>query len=488
MNSHSILTFKPDILLVDDNRDNLRLLSTMLSDSGYKVRKAINGNLALRAIEVTKPDLILLDINMPEINGYEVCRRLKAHKETADIPIIFISALDEVLDKVKAFEIGGLDYITKPFEIQEVLARVKNQVTISLQKKELLFQQNQLIEQNAKLQLLLKTTVAISEADDFISALEVTLRQVCEKIGWDFGEFWLPNSQASVFELGKGWYASDQRFEKFRRKSKTLAFATHRDLLRQICLSHQPCWTRDVSVEPNDIFQRNQLAQEVGLKTCLGVPILFNEKVLAVWVFFKQKASSPEPQLIELVNALATQLGSLIQRKHSESALRESQRQFTAMSANIPGCVYRGVVHPDGRTKLLYISEGEHELSGLSPKTAMAELERLLGTLPPDSQADFYQALKASAQSHKPVTQEYPITSADGEVKWVRNSARYSLMDNGDVVVDGVAIDISDCLRNSFASGTKAAERVQLLGNAITEGTASLQGVSQDSFTIRDST
>ncbi|NEQ25631.1 MAG: response regulator, partial [Microcoleus sp. SIO2G3] len=203
MNSQSIHAVKPDILLVDDNRDNLRLLSTMLSDSGYKVRKAINGNLALRAIEVAMPDLILLDINMPEINGYEVCRRLKAHKETADIPVIFISALDEVLDKVKAFEVGGLDYITKPFEVQEVLARVKNQITIAIQKKELVFQQNQLIEQNAKLQLLLTTTVAISEADDFISALEVTLCQVCEKIGWDFGEFWLPNSQASVFELGK---------------------------------------------------------------------------------------------------------------------------------------------------------------------------------------------------------------------------------------------------------------------------------------------
>jgi PAS domain-containing protein len=158
------------------------------------------------------------------------------------------------------------------------------------------------------------------------------------------------------------------------------------------------------------------------------------------------------------------------------------------MSANIPGCVYRGVVHPDGRTKLLYISEGEDELSGLSAKAAMAELERLLGTLPPDSQADFYEALKASAQSHKPVTQEYPIASPNGEVKWVRNSARYSLMDNGDVMVDGVAIDISDCLRNSFASGTKAAERVQLLENAIAEGTTSLQVASHDTLPIKDST
>src|ERR687885_2542877 len=136
MNHPTTLDFKPDILVVDDTRENLLLLATMLSESGYKVRKAINGTLALGAVEVAKPDLILLDINMPDINGYEVCRRLKADPQTADIPIIFISALDEVLDKVKAFAIGGVDYITKPFEIQEVLARVENQLTIrNLQKQ-----------------------------------------------------------------------------------------------------------------------------------------------------------------------------------------------------------------------------------------------------------------------------------------------------------------------------------------------------------------
>ncbi len=118
MSSHSQHTSKADILLVDDTRDNLLLLATMLSEAGYKVRKAINGTLALGAVEVAKPDLILLDINMPNLNGYEVCRRLKANQQTVDIPVIFISALDEVLDKVKAFEVGGVDYITKHFQMQ----------------------------------------------------------------------------------------------------------------------------------------------------------------------------------------------------------------------------------------------------------------------------------------------------------------------------------------------------------------------------------
>src|SRR4051794_29279641 len=91
------------ILLVDDTPDNLRLLSKMLESQGFKVRKTVSGKMAIQAAKIEPPDLILLDINMPEINGYEVCRQLKSQEETAKIPIIFISALDQATDKVMAF-------------------------------------------------------------------------------------------------------------------------------------------------------------------------------------------------------------------------------------------------------------------------------------------------------------------------------------------------------------------------------------------------
>lgn len=126
-----------NILVVDDTPDNLRLLSAMLSEQGYKVRKALNGQTALNTIHQVLADLILLDINMPSMNGYEVCQQLKEDPKTQDIPIIFISALDDVLDKVKAFELGGVDYITKPFQAEEVIARIENQLTIQRQKKQL---------------------------------------------------------------------------------------------------------------------------------------------------------------------------------------------------------------------------------------------------------------------------------------------------------------------------------------------------------------
>ena len=117
-------SIKADILVVDDTITNLDLLEEMLSMEGYTVRPVPNGALAIQAATAVRPDLILLDINMPKMDGYEVCIHLKANPRTRDIPVIFLSALGDTLDKVKAFEVGGVDYVTKPFQIEEILARI----------------------------------------------------------------------------------------------------------------------------------------------------------------------------------------------------------------------------------------------------------------------------------------------------------------------------------------------------------------------------
>jgi diguanylate cyclase (GGDEF)-like protein len=119
---------QPDILIVDDTLENLMFLAEVLQSQGYLVRKARSGEMALRAVKTAIPDLILLDVRMPEMDGYEVCQRLKADPTTASIPVMFLSALDEVNYKIKAFELGGSDYITKPFQAVEVLARTRNQL------------------------------------------------------------------------------------------------------------------------------------------------------------------------------------------------------------------------------------------------------------------------------------------------------------------------------------------------------------------------
>lgn len=137
--------YKASVMIVDDNPINLRVLAGMLNENGYQVRPATSGGLALRSLQSSLPDLILLDIRMPELDGYEVCRQLKAEERTREIPVIFISALDEPVDKVKAFAVGGVDYVTKPFQVEEVLARIQTHLTIC----EL---QHHLRQQNAQLQ------------------------------------------------------------------------------------------------------------------------------------------------------------------------------------------------------------------------------------------------------------------------------------------------------------------------------------------------
>lgn len=126
-----------NILIVDDTPASLRLLAQMLTERGYKVRPAPSGELALTAASAEPPDLILLDIRMPEMNGYEVCGRIKADPRTHDIPVIFISALDEIGDKVRAFSSGGVDYVTKPFQVEEVLARVQAHLALRQLQREL---------------------------------------------------------------------------------------------------------------------------------------------------------------------------------------------------------------------------------------------------------------------------------------------------------------------------------------------------------------
>jgi signal transduction histidine kinase len=177
MNSNVQKNSLGNILVVDDTPENLRLLSTMLSQRGYTPRCVINGQMALRACNSNPPDLILLDIMMPEMNGYEVCEHLKNDAITRDIPVIFISAKDEVFDKVNAFAVGGVDYISKPFQFEEVLVRIESHLTL----RKL---QNQLKEQNVLLQDEINNRLAVEQIlheKNQILQQEISSRRAVEK-------------------------------------------------------------------------------------------------------------------------------------------------------------------------------------------------------------------------------------------------------------------------------------------------------------------
>ncbi|PKM89228.1 MAG: hypothetical protein CVU87_05800 [Firmicutes bacterium HGW-Firmicutes-12] len=126
-----------EIMVIDDTFESLQLLVGILRDKGYRLRPANSGKIALASIKVRRPDLILLDVRMPGMDGFEVCQKLKADPNTKKIPVVFVTALDEVKDTIRGFELGGADFITKPFQPEEVIARVNNQLEMLFLRQEL---------------------------------------------------------------------------------------------------------------------------------------------------------------------------------------------------------------------------------------------------------------------------------------------------------------------------------------------------------------
>ncbi|MDB9512430.1 response regulator [Kamptonema animale CS-326] len=247
---------KLKILIVDDQPSNLRFLSKILTDQGYNVKRAISGQLGLNAALGSPPNLILLDIMMPDMDGYELCQKLKSMESTRSVPIIFLSGLDDVQYKIKAFQVGGVDYITKPFQVEEVLARIDTQ--IALQKL-----QNKLEEQNALLQQSQSLIASILNSSlDGIAAF-ATVRNKERKIV-DFQWILVNHSVEAILALKSEELVGKYLLEEMPLHRKNGLFDLYVSVVEtgepldtefyyeQEKLS--PCWLQIVAVKLNDGF------------------------------------------------------------------------------------------------------------------------------------------------------------------------------------------------------------------------------------------
>lgn len=474
---------KEDILVVDDTPDNLRLLSKMLTEQGYSVRKSVSGQMALIATKAKRPDLILLDINMPEMNGYDVCKQLKADAQTRDIPVIFISALDDVLDKVTAFAVGGVDYITKPFQTQEVIVRIENQLTLlhqqlSLRERTAQLEQEIRERQRAEeeVQLLLTLSQAISAAPDFDTALEIALQQVCSTTGWTYGEVWIPTTDESALVCNPRWYCQGTEIdstvaaamERFREYSEVLTFYPGEEIPGQVWSTRQSVWVAELS-EMEDVLLRLELAAKCGLNAGFGVPIIpvgknqqqaekhssyllsSQSPVLAVLVFFTRGVRSEDKRLRELVNVVATQLGTVLQQKKVQAEMRSL---FAAMT---DGVTVRDV---SGRC-LNVIPTNTANL--YKPPAAMIG-RKLHDDLPP-SQADLIlKSILEAVSTQKTVSIEYCLSIGGKEV-WLAQTISPLSLETAILV----ARDISDRKKAEEALRLEQEKSEQLLLNILPE-------------------
>lgn len=191
-----------------------------------------------------------------------------------------------------------------------------------------------------EVRFLQKVTQAISESSDFQSALEVALWKVCKLTGWKFGEAWIPNFNSTILKCSPAWYGSDQNLDKFRQLSEKFTFVPGVGLPGRVWTSKQSEWIYDVSIQEETVFLRQQLVKEVGFKAGVGIPVIDNNQVLAVLVFFMFESCEEDKRLIEIVSTVATQLGSLLQRKRAEEAQQESKNRLYAVLDNSTAIIY----------------------------------------------------------------------------------------------------------------------------------------------------
>ncbi len=395
-----------NILIVDDTPVNLSLLSRMLTAEGYQVQAAPNGAQALEAARSVFPDLILLDILMPEMDGYEVCERLKADARTSEIPIIFISALDRTEDKIRAFAVGGVDYITKPFQAEEVAARVETHLTLRSLQKDQQFKNTQLEQE------IIERIRAESQRDVTVEALQqrhrelVTLNKAATAISSDLS---LDNVLRTVAEQMMQaldltactlslWNREEDRIEVWVDYN-TLdpddidPIGTIYDLAaypatRRVLESGQPVMIRHD--DPTADEAELALMKEQGTLNLLMLPLVARDQVVGlVELIDDVQVRDYTPDQIHLAQSLAAQAAIAIENARLyETAQQELRERVLAEKA-----LRKRTAELEARNAELdaFAHTVAHDLKGpLSPIVGYAQvLEELYATLPEETAREY---------------------------------------------------------------------------------------------------
>lgn len=473
---------RTNILVVDDNPVNLKLLFHILSEQSYKVRVAPSGQLAINACNSNPPDLILLDINMPEMNGYEVCQHLKASDKTRDIPVIFISALDDTTNKVNAFTVGGIDYITKPFKRLEVLARIENQLRVRELKLQLI-EQNKLLQEHlesrrkaeVELRLLLATTQAISRKNNVHSVLQAVLRLVGITIQWDYGEAWLPTEDNNILECSQNWYSSHVSFLDFKKHNRTVILASNLGLPGKIFVSKKPEWVEEILHSEGLPILDDQIGN-ASLASAFGVPIILNERVLAILVFYKKGSVPINLHTINLVTAVATQLSPLIDHKQTEEILRITQERYHSIVENAVEGIYQTA--PCGR--YLSANLALAKIYGYeSPEELINNIQNVEEQLYVNSnrRREFIEEMKFN---HAVRGFESQVYRQDGTIIWISENAR-AVRDSKEKLLyyEGT---VSDITARKLAQKQTEKLLLNILPKPIAERLQQKQQIIADSF------
>ncbi len=328
------------ILIVDDIAVNAALLTEVLVNGGYIAHTALNAQQAFEQLKTHPIALILLDIRMPDIDGYKLCQRIKAQPAYAEIPIIFVSALDDVVDKLRAFEVGGIDYISKPIQPPEVLARIDTHLRLRRLRQQLQQEVRDRKQAEARTQALLEMVQAVSLAPDLNHALKTALQHICKWLEFGYGSVWLPTDNQRSLVHSAVWHCHGSLCVTHGdRIAQSLAYLQPLALQRNEALEGR-VWHEGIAAwatidPPTDVSDRPfDWLSELGYCHKFAIPITRSSdatphtvEVLAVMVFYGCPQPDEEHRLQQVV-ALACQLRSSLEQKHTQDALARSEERW----------------------------------------------------------------------------------------------------------------------------------------------------------------
>ncbi|MBD2579979.1 adenylate/guanylate cyclase domain-containing protein [Oscillatoria sp. FACHB-1406] len=456
MNSNPPATPTKKILVVDDMPANLSLLAQSLSGRGYDVRLTRSPVFALRSIPFSQPDLILLDICMPEMDGYEVCEQLKADDRTSEIPIIFISALDSPLDKVKAFEVGGVDYVAKPFEMVEVLARVETHLRLQEQKARLQLEIQERQQAEMESSLMLMATQAIEVAENVSSAIATLLSPICEILECDLAEAWKPSANGKTFERISNACCNPSSCP-IARLSEPQFFSAD-SFFGQVRDSGQLQWLEDLSLYPE--FKQIDLQ----IEAVLGVPILSKQEVVAILIFYHHKPRTRKDNLLEAIASIARQLGFLVERKRAEAAQRLAEQKYQNIFENAIDGIFQSSVD----RRFISVNPALARIYGYdSAEELMESITDIAEQIYVDPQA--YRQFVAATNKREGVSGfEALVYRRDGRKIWIAETGRAVRDGSGNVLYyEGTVADITERKRIEEALQDQKAQTERLLLNIL---------------------
>jgi PAS domain S-box-containing protein len=428
----------PQILVVDDSPEILNLLTEILTDNGYRVRPATDGTQALRCVAVEAPDLILLDIGMSGMDGYEVCRHLKSDQWCRNIPVIFISGFDETIDKIKGFNAGGVDYITKPFQAAEVLARVETHLSLHHLQKQLELQNSRLqqeITERERVEDELKTHRAYLE--DLIAERTKDLININDKLQEEIAERNI--IQEAVIRAKKEW---------------ELTFDAVPDLISLIDRNYSIVRVNKAMAEKLDLLPHEVLGlrcyqvvhnAEVPPSSCPHAMHLtdgqehtseiYIEKLSATFMVSVSPLYDDKGQMTHCVHVAR----DISKRKQLEVALEKSKEQYRSLVESANDIVFR----TDTTGVFTYINPIASRISGYSQEELIGK--QYLALIRPDMREEIARFLgRQFAKELANTYYEFPIIKKDGQELWIGQNTQLLLENEQVIGFQAVARDITE--------------------------------------------